>query len=128
MYLGSARLQLMIAGQDVTSRFQPTLKDVKISRASGEAADTCDLTLSDKGGTNILPSERAPVLLIVNGDLGFTGFVSDVTSTGDKGGGSELELSCSSIDQGSAVKQQQMQHRIYSTTALSLLKVRTHPN
>lgn len=111
MYLGSTHLQIIVAGQDVTSRFQPSLKDVKITRASGEAADTCDLTLSDKNGKNILPGERAPVVVIVNGDLGFTGFVSDVTSNGGKGSGMELELSCSSIDQGSAVKQQQLKHK-----------------
>jgi len=111
MYLGSAELTIIIAGQDVTSRFDPHLLDVKITRASGEAADTCDLKLSDQNGDIVLPGERAPVVAIVNGDLGFTGFVSDVTHSGSKGSGSTLELSCSSIDQGSGVKEPKSKHK-----------------
>lgn len=111
MYIGSTFLQINVAGQDVTSRFDPHLLECKITRASGEAADTCDLKLSDQNGDIVLPGERAPVLVIVNGDLGFTGFVSDVTHAGAKGSGSTLDISCSSIDQGSKVKEPSSKHK-----------------
>lgn len=111
MYLGSVDVQIIIAGQDVTARFDPHLLDIKITRASGEAADTCDLKLSDQDGSIILPAERAPVLVVVSGNMAFTGFVSDVTHAGSKGSGSTLDLSCSSIDQGSGVKEPKMKHK-----------------
>lgn len=96
---------VIVAGQDVTSRFDPHLLSVKVTRASGEAADTCDLKLSDQDGSIQMPGERAPTQVIIDGMLAFTGFISDVTYAFAKGTGSTLDVSCSSIDQGSKVKE-----------------------
>lgn len=111
MFIHGQKYTVIVAGQDVTARFDPHLIDIKITRASGEAADTCDIRLSDQNGDIILPAERAPVLVLVGGMQGFMGFVSDVTYDFDKGSGSVLSLSCSSIDQGSKVKEPTSKHK-----------------
>ena len=111
MYIGSHSYEVNISGQDVTARFDPHLHSIKIARAAGDAADTCDLNLSDQDGLIVLPAERAPVTVLINGNRAFTGFVSDVTYAISKGGGSTLDVSCSSIDQGSSVKEPKMKHK-----------------
>jgi phage protein D len=111
MGLFYASYAVIMAGQDVTSKFDPHLLSVKITRASGEAADTCDLDLSDQNGDIVMPGERAPTQVMIDGLLAFTGFVSDVTYAFAKGSGSKLSLSCSSIDQGSKVKEPTLKYK-----------------
>jgi hypothetical protein len=103
--------QVIVSGQDVTSRFDPHLLSIKITRASGEASDECTLKLSDQDGLILLPQERAPVQVMINGALAFEGFVSDVSYDFGKSDGRTMEISCSSIDQGSAVKEPKLKHK-----------------
>lgn len=107
----SVDYKVTVAGQDVTARFDPHLLSIKITRAHGEAADTCDLELSDQDGSIVMPAERAPVQVEINSMLAFNGFVSDVTHSGSKSKGSVLSLSCSSVDQGSGVKEPKLKHK-----------------
>lgn len=111
MLLAKYQVIVMINGQDVSSRWNPLLEDLTITRASGETADNCDLKLADADGSTILPSERAEVQVIIRGDLAFMGYVSDVTYSWDKGGGSSLEISCSSVDQGGPAKEPKSSHK-----------------
>lgn len=99
------KYQVWLNGQNVTSRLDPLLLSIKVTRAAEAASDTCDLTLSDADGGIALPSERAPALVIVDGSEIFRGFVSDVTSSFGKEEGRTLEVSASSIDNGSKVKE-----------------------
>lgn len=109
--------RVLINGQDVTSRFDPYLKSVEITRASGEASDSCSFTLADPEGAIVLPSERAPVLVEINGQQAFSGFVSDVDYSFSKSSGRELSLDASSVDQGSTAKEPRMQHMDNATFA-----------
>jgi hypothetical protein len=102
--------EVNIAGQDVTSRFDPHLLSIDITRASGEAADECTLSLSDQDGNIVLPQERAPVQVSINGGDGFNGFVTDVSYSFSKSGRT-LEISCSSVDQGSQIKEPRLRHK-----------------
>jgi uncharacterized protein len=92
-------------GQNVTSRLDPLLTSIKVTRASEAAADTCDIALADADGQIALPGERAPVLVFINGARVFSGFVSDVTASFSKGEGRALDVSASSVDNGSKVKE-----------------------
>lgn len=103
--------QVFIAGQDVTSRFDPLLLSIKITRSAKEASDEATLELSDHHGQILLPQERALVLININGAQAFEGFVSDVDYEFDKGDGRRLTVSASSIDQGSKVKEPVMRHK-----------------
>ena len=102
--------QVFVAGKDVTSTLDPRLLSIDIDRAGGEAADTCNLKLSDQDGALVLPAERAPVQVFINGLMAFNGFVSDTPYDFSKSSGKVLSLSCSSIDQGSKVKEPSMKH------------------
>lgn len=107
----SNEYQVIVAGQDVTSRFDPHLLSIDITRASGEAADECSLSLSDQDGSIVLPKERATVQVTINGADAFNGFVTDVSYSFGKGAGRTLEISCSSVDQGSTVKEPKLKHK-----------------
>ena len=111
MGLFYADYAVIVAGQDVTSRIDARLLSVKVTRASGEAADTCDLKLADPHGDTVMPGERAPTQVMIDGLLAFDGFISDVTYAFGKGSGSTLDISCSSIDQGSKVKEPTLKHK-----------------
>ncbi|MBF6992723.1 hypothetical protein IPF36_34285, partial [Cupriavidus sp. IK-TO18] len=63
--------KVTIDGRDVTSRLRPLLKDLCIERAAGEAADSLDLTLADPYGGIVMPRDRAPVEVELNGQWGF---------------------------------------------------------
>ncbi len=106
---------VIVAGQDVTSRFRPLLKDLSIERAAGEASDSCNLVLANKDGSIRLPQERAPVTVTLNGQWAFEGFVSDINCSGSKGGGREIKISASSIDHGSKVKEPAIRHKDKAT-------------
>lgn len=109
--------QVYINGQDVTSRFNPYLKSLEIERASGETSDGCSLVLGDPDGAIVLPSERARVLVRINRSQAFDGFVSDVDYSFTKSGGRELSLDASSVDQGSKIKEPQLQQKDEATFA-----------
>lgn len=99
-----------VAGQDVTSRFQPLLKSLQVERAAGEASDSCTMVLADQDGRIALPQERAPVTVTLNGQWAFEGFVSDLSCSLSKSGGREMKISASSIDRGGKAKQPSLRH------------------
>lgn len=103
--------KVVIAGRDVTSLFNPILKELEVQRSAGEASDTCSITLADKDGLVLLPKKREPVLVELNGIWAFEGYVSDVNSTGSKGDGRKLKVSASSIDQGGKAKEPSLRHK-----------------
>ncbi len=90
-------------GQDVTSRLDPLLTSISVTRAAEAASDTCTINLADAEGKIALPGERAPVLVSINGARVFSGFVSDVTASFGKGEGRTLEIGASSVQNGSKV-------------------------
>lgn len=90
-------------GQNVTSRLDPLLTSIKVTRAADAATDSCDIELADADGNIAMPSERAPVLVFVNGARIFSGFVSDVSASFGKGEGRTLNIGASSEQNGSKV-------------------------
>ena len=100
---------VIVAGQDVTSKFNPLLLSIDIDRHSGKAADECKLELADPDGAIFLPQNRAHILVNLNGQQGFKGFVSDVDYKFSRKGRT-LTVSASSIDHGSKVKEPVLKH------------------
>ncbi len=105
MGLISTDYQVWLSGQDVTSRLDPLLRSIKVTRAAEQASDTCTLELSDPDGRIVLPQERATVLVKVAGAQIFSGFVSDVSYTFGKGDGRRLSVGASSVDHGTKAKE-----------------------
>ena len=100
--------KVSVAGQDVTGNFAPLLQEISIERSAGQASDTCSLRISDAKGRTFLPQERDEIEIQLNGQWAFTGFVADVNSEGDKGGGRFLTITGNSIDHGAKVKDPRM--------------------
>lgn len=111
----SGDYRVTVAGQDVTSRFRPLLKSLEVERSAGQASDTCNMTLADRDGLVLLPQERAPVTVDLNGQWAFEGFVSDVSASFSKGAGREIKVSASSIDRGGRVKEPALRHKDNAT-------------
>jgi len=107
--------KVVVAGNDVTSRFSPHLTDLSIQRSAGEAADSADLSLSDQGGRLFLPPARAEVLIELNGMWAFEGFVTEVTCSIEKRGGRKMKISCSSVDDGGKSKEPSLRHKDNAT-------------
>jgi len=103
--------QVTVAGQDVTSRFRPLLLSLEITRAAGETGDQLSLTIANVDGKVLLPQDRAPVTVHLNGEWAFEGFVEDVNCSISKGSGREMKISARSFDQGSKVKQPSLRHK-----------------
>lgn len=101
--------RVLIAGRDVTSRWQPTLESLSVTRSAREAADTAEATLADPDGRTFMPSTGDTFVAHLGhredgtGQV-FEGFVDIVRSTGSKGSGRKIEITGSSVDNKSKVK------------------------
>jgi len=108
-------LKVVIAGNDVTSRFRPRLLSISISKASKRSAHTCEMTLADVDGGLLLPSDGDEVQVSLGqsgfaAGLAFTGAVNNVESSGGRGG-RRLSINAASSDQKSKVKQPVLRHK-----------------
>jgi len=107
---------VLIDGNDVTSRWQPTLKELSVERTSRRAEDSFDATLADIDGNTVLPQPGAQVeIQLGHEETGvgwvFSGFVTKATSRGAKGSGREISVTGSSVDRGSKVKAPALRHK-----------------
>lgn len=109
-YLAEQHCVVIVAGQDVTSRFDPHLISLKISRSAKDSADQADIELHDADGNIILPDKRSKILIKIKGQQVFDGFASDVDYAFSRSGRT-LSISASSIDQGGKVKEPVMRHK-----------------
>lgn len=105
-----------IDGVDVTSRFQPLVKKIDVTKNSKRAAHTAEILLADPDGSTLLPSDEAKIRIwlghVGDGvDMVFSGTVNDVNSRGGKGSGRELTISATSADQKGKVKQPALRHK-----------------
>jgi len=107
--------KVIVGGNDVTSRFAPSLLSLEVSRAAGEAADSATISLADQDGMIALPKDRAPIQITLAGQWAFEGFVTEVECKINKGGGRTLDITASSIDQGGKAKEPMLQHKDNAT-------------
>lgn len=111
-----------VNGVDYTSRFMPRVKGIEVSDQSGVTSDSASIVLADVDGSIRLPGEGDSLRILLGDDvagvgLTFSGFISDVTSTGAKGGGRELNIRARGIDPKSDVRSAQGKHIDASTFA-----------
>lgn len=109
-------IRVLVSGNDVTSRFQPLLIDVKVSKKEKASSHTATITVADPDGVVFMPSDGDPMQIFLgqstaDAGLVFEGTVNDVTSKGAKGSGRTLSIGATSADQKGKVKQQQTKHK-----------------
>ena len=101
--------EVLIGGNDVTSRWEPTLKSLSVERSAGKSADTFSAVLADVDGRTVMPTAGAEVeIRLGHQQTGvgwvFSGFVTETKSKGSKGGGREISVSGSSANHNSKIK------------------------
>ncbi|WEK04577.1 MAG: late control D family protein [Candidatus Devosia phytovorans] len=102
--------RVILGGQDLTAAWQKVLIDISINDKAGEASDTCDLTIDDSLGQARLPSERMPLLVMLQGAKAFSGFVEKPLSTGSRSAGRLLKIKAKGFDSGGKAKEPQSFH------------------
>lgn len=96
-------VDVIIAGQNVSSVWSSILKEVNIDDGSDNEADSADMVLSDRDGRIYIPQSRDPVQVYLgrpSTGLGqvFEGFVDEPRSRMSLRGGREIVVHCKSVD------------------------------
>lgn len=108
--------KIIVAGQDVTSRFDPLLLSVSVTDNIGATSDTCEIELADPGGMVKFPGKGDPILVFMGvDDAGagevFRGTVDEVRSRGSKTNGRIMRISGKGIDTTKKVKEPQQKNK-----------------
>jgi len=107
--------RVVVAGQDVTSRFDPYLLDLNVKDELGSTSDTCEIELADKDGILRMPGKGDPLEVFMGTEDGsgevFRGTVDEVRSSGGKQHGRKLRISAKGIDTTGKVKEPQQKHK-----------------
>ena len=101
---------VILAGQDLTNEWAPTLIDISVTDKAGEASDSCDLSIDDSDGKVRMPSKRMPITVTLEGARVFRGFVEKVESSGSRGAGRLLKVKAKGFDTGGKAKEPQAFH------------------
>jgi uncharacterized protein len=86
-----------VAGTNITSTILPILEGFEYSHAAGKAASSASFEIADIDG--------------ISGVEVFTGFVTGVSWSMDKGAGRRLKISASSADHGGKVKEPNLRNK-----------------
>lgn len=106
--------QVMVAGQNISSRLAPLLTSLRINDREGTHSDTCEIVCDDKDGMILLPRDGDPMMVALGWEGSpvasvFVGTVDEVKSSGSRGGGRELRISAKGLDtKGKAKEGQQL--------------------
>jgi phage protein D len=116
MSFRSSFYQVIVAGQDVTSRFDPLLTSITVTDNVGATSDTCEIELADPEGSIKFPGKGDPIIVFFGvDDAGagevFRGTVDEVRSRGAKSGGRYMRISAKSIDTTKKVKEPKQKHK-----------------
>ncbi|MDP2358627.1 MAG: late control D family protein [Beijerinckiaceae bacterium] len=100
-----------VDGASMTDRWNPYLTSIEVSDKDGTASDTANLTFDDSEGQCILPSNGGRVEIELEGVKVFEGTVDEVRSTGARGQGRLLTVSCKGFDSRGKAKEPQDFHK-----------------
>ncbi|HWL31213.1 MAG TPA: late control protein [Xanthobacteraceae bacterium] len=117
--------QIIVAGQDISSRFNPLSTSIRISDKEGTHSDSAEITVDDRDGYILLPQTGAPMSILLGwegfGAISvFVGTVDEVRSRGTRGGGRELTISAKGVDTEGKAKQPQQRHMDNKTVKQAL--------
>lgn len=103
---------VVISGRSVAQSIMPILKSIQTFDGSDNEADSANVVLMDQGEGIPFPKAREPVQISLGAayqGVGkvFDGFVDDPRSKGDRSTGSEIHVSCKSVDLESKSKEPQ---------------------
>jgi uncharacterized protein len=103
--------QVMVNGQDMTSRMRPYLIEISVIDKAGTSSDSCSLTFDDTDGKISLPPVGSDVTVSINGILKFKGVSESPKSKGSRSGGRTITMSAKGFDTRGKGKQVQQLHK-----------------
>lgn len=108
------RHRVFVEGRDISPLIFPRLQRLSVRDASGQAADTAEVELDDRGGDMALPKVGRAIEIRMGDRLGrtlsFAGVVDAVRCRGDRSGGRILAISAKGADVLGRAKQLQERH------------------
>lgn len=107
----SVSWSVTVDGANMTDRWNPYLTAIEVSDKDGTASDTANLTFDDSDGQCILPRDGGRVVIALEGVKVFEGTVDEVRSTGARGQGRLLTISCKGFDSRGKIKEPQDFHK-----------------
>lgn len=109
-----AIFEVIIDGQNITSKLAPMLIRLSVSDKAGLSSDTASIEIDDTNAAAILPRKKAPISIKLGWEgegagTVFIGTVDDVRARGGRGGRT-LSISAKGMDTRGKAKQGQRQH------------------
>lgn len=102
---------VVVNGRPVTASINDFIKSIECTDKEGETADTATLVFDDNDGQCMMPEKGSTIQIQLEGALVFDGFVDAVESIGARGSGMELNVTCTSHDKRSKVKERLGLHK-----------------
>lgn len=97
--------RVVIAGQEMTDRWNPVLTSIETTDKAGTSSDTADLGFDNTEGQVLFPEKGTPLQIYLGNELSFEGFTDEPRSSGARGQGRLFNLSCKGFDPKGKAKQ-----------------------
>lgn len=107
----AARWAVKVNGRSVTDRMNPYITSIETVDKAGGSADTATLEFDDAEGQCYLPQKGNDVEIEMEDVVVFVGVVDEPESSGTRGGGMTLTVTCTSVDKRGKVKEKQSLHK-----------------
>ncbi|ACA18481.1 late control D family protein [Methylobacterium sp. 4-46] len=103
--------RVTVNGNDASDAMNPYITAIEVVDKAGGSSDSATLEFDDTDGQVRLPSKGNPVEIALQGVIVFKGVVDEAESSGARGGGMTLSVSCKSVDKRGKTKQKQHKHK-----------------
>lgn len=103
--------RVIVDGVDMSDRMNDFLLSIEVTDKAGQASDTASLNFDDSDAKMSLPKDGAKVQIIVKGATIFEGVTDEIRSTGARGQGRLMSVSCKGMDSRGKVKEPLQVHK-----------------
>jgi hypothetical protein len=107
----STSWRVLVDGVDASSAMNPYVTSIECTDSAGGKSDSATIELDDTEGQVKLPTKGSPVEIELEGVSVFKGVVDSAESSGARGGGMTLSVSCKSVDKRGKVKERLHKHK-----------------
>jgi uncharacterized protein len=103
--------KVIVDGVDMSDRMNDFLLSIEVTDKAGSASDTASLKFDDSDAKMFLPKDGAKVKIEVKGATIFEGVTDEIRSSGARGQGRMMSVSCKGMDSRGKVKEPLAVHK-----------------
>jgi uncharacterized protein len=103
--------KVIVDGVDMSDRMNEFLLSIEVTDKAGSASDTASLKFDDSDAKMFLPKDGAKVKIEVKGATIFEGVTDEIRSSGARGQGRLMSVSCKGMDSRGKVKEPLAVHK-----------------